>query len=146
MIIEPIKIILDRERNIAFPLGALMRAEHEINRRRGARPSEFVSIDYLMLKAAQDALLVESTGAFPLDLMTVMLWSGLYDDDSRLTVDAVIDMMATTETPRGEILMAVWSAYKLWTRRESKAEEAKQPTEGRDPLAPRPGETSGVLQ
>ena len=53
MIFEPIEIELDKPRRFKLNLRALMRAEREINRQRGAGVADYVAIDNLVLEAAR---------------------------------------------------------------------------------------------
>lgn len=161
MIFEPIELELDKPRKLYLTLRALMRAETEINRLRGAAASERVSIDYLVLKAARDYL--TGGGNFPLDVVVMLVWSGLLAVDQQfcekrgldkqwinepLTVDQVLDMIEASPLKRGSILTRLWDHYNEVTTKE-KNEDSSPDDEapgGDDPLAQRPGSSSGPLQ
>lgn len=142
MIPDPVEIQLDKKRKLLFGLGVLRRAETEINKRRGASISQYVNIDYLMIRSAMDQ--AAGTGGFPLDLLIVMLWAGLSTEDPRITFDSTVDLIEQSPLTRGEIATIVWDAYIATTE---KSGEKKESTEDPpDPLPQRPGSSSGVLQ
>lgn len=145
MLPEPIDITLDKPRRLRFNLEALMLAEREINRNRGARPSEYINIEYLIISSASAQ--IAGTGGFALDLMTVLLWAALRWEDKALTLDKVPTLVEASPLPHGQIMTLIWDAYISHTQRHKKttADDAP-PVEDRDPLAPRPGSNTGVLQ
>lgn len=149
MLFEPIEIELDKPRKFFLSARALMRAEKEVNRQRGAKPSEHVSIDYLTYRAAADFL--AGAGNFPLDLVAVLLWAGLNaaapDKDQLAAVDQAADLLDQSPLPRGRVLTLIWEHYAEVTQRkrspESEGDSGAQ--EGQElPLAR--GSSSGVLQ
>jgi hypothetical protein len=142
MLYEPIEIELDRKRKFKLNLKALMRAEREINRRRGAEIGQFASIDFLIIQGAKTSL--NDNGSFPLDLLMVLLWAGLTDEEPNLAIDDVPDLIEVSPLTRSKILTLIWDYYLTAT---TKADQAKTngATDER-PLALRPGSTSGPLQ
>jgi hypothetical protein len=149
MFFEPIEIELDKPRKVFLKAEALMRAEKEINRQRDAKIADHVSIDFLIFKAASDFL--QGTGNFPLDLVAVLLWAGLnaapHETKDEVTVDKVLDLIDLSPLPRGQILTRLWEHYSDVTKREPSTSSAQGNGEDKpDPLARRPGSTSGVLQ
>lgn len=134
-LIEPVEIELDIKRGLLFTLRALMRAEREINRNRGAKVEDYVSIDYLIMSAAQKTVI--KNGIMPLDLLITLLWASLLHEDPDLKIDQVPELIEKSLLERGKIIDAVWEAY---TRAASKS---KQEANGEDkdlPLAPTPNE------
>jgi hypothetical protein len=122
-----------------------MLAEGEINRRRGARPNEFVNIEFLILSSA--AAQVSGVGGFPLDLLVVMLWAGLRWEDPTLSIQMVPSLMEASPLTRGAIATKIWDAYMLQSKRSKEPEGQAEGANGdKDPLAPRPGSNTGVLQ
>lgn len=148
MISEPIEIELDRPRKLKLTTRALMRAESEINRRRGAQVQERVSIDFLLFKAARDQL--TGSGSFPLDLLAVLLWAGLQaeEPDPKLTPDGVLDLVDASPLSRGALVTAVWEHYNEVTKKPRSDSAPAEDGGGEDdsPLAERPGSTTGPLQ
>lgn len=145
MFIEPIEIELDRKRKYKLGIRTLLRAEREINRRRGAEIDRFVSIDSLMIQGARKS--IEANGSFPLDLFTVILWAGLTEEDPNLTIDQIPDLLESSPLTRSNIITAIWDHYLAATVKPDKPSEAA--TNGAaeaSPLALRPGSTSGPLQ
>jgi hypothetical protein len=147
MLVETVEVELDKKRELRFSMEALMLAEREINRRRGARISEFVNIEYLIIAAASAQ--VSGSGGFPLDLMTVLLWAGLRWQEPQLSVETIPQLIDQSPLTHGEIMTRVWDAYLAQNKRKSKEaqdEEEKDKEHDGDPLARRPGSTTGVLQ
>ena len=143
MLYEPIEIELDRKRKYKLDIRALMRAEREINRRRGADVGQFVSIDSLIIDGAKRSL--NANGSFPLDLFCVLLWAGLTDEEPNLTIDQIPDLLEATALSRSNIITKIWDYYlSITLKPDVKPSEAN----GADqrPLALRPGSTSGPLQ
>lgn len=134
-VIEPVEIELDKTRHLLFNLRALFHAEREINRWRRADVKDFVSIDYLIISAAQKGLM--AAGAFPLDLLITLIWAGLTHEDPELTIDQVCDLIGRSPLQRGKIVDATWEAYDRSVRKAG-----KEPANGEDqdsPLAQSPG-------
>lgn len=86
-LIEPVEITLDRPRKMLLTLGALRRADQEFNKARGltgdARVSIFDVINTELKNVAADNL------KFGPDLIAIMLWASLLNDDPNLTLDDV---------------------------------------------------------
>ena len=154
MIFEPIELELDRKRKFKLTARALMRAEDTVNRRRGVKPNERVSIDYLVYKARMDSVL--GTGSAPRDLIVTLIWSGLVDlwpktgdeEEPGLTVEKVEELIyETSPLTVGDIITMVFDHYSEVVNKK-KAEPIPAQPNGADesPLAQRPGSTSGVMQ
>jgi hypothetical protein len=75
MLFEPIEIELDKKRPFKLNLRALMRAETEINRVRGAKANERMAIDHLILSEARNSMM--NKGGFSIDLFFALVWAGL---------------------------------------------------------------------
>lgn len=146
MLFEPVELELDRKRKFKLNLRALMRAEREINRRRGAEIGRFSPIDEIVIAGVSNSLV--AGGTFPLDLLIVLLWAGLTDDDPSLSIDQTADIVETASISRSALCTQVWEHYLKVTVKGDVSKPADQAADGadKDPLAPRPGSTSGHLQ
>ena len=153
MLFEPIEIELDKKRKFKLTPKALRRAEDTINRQRGVKPNERVSIDYLVWKARMDTAL--GTGSLPRDLAVVMVWSGLVDlwpkqgeDDPALTLEKVEELIyETSPLTVGDIITMVFEHYsEVVNKKKAETEEAPVDGADSDPLAQRPGSNSSALQ
>ena len=157
MIFEPIELELDRPRRFKLNLLALMRAEREINRRRGAGVADYVAIDNLVMESARQSML----RYFPLDLLAVLLWAGLNEIDReekqlpitappQIGIDAVLELIEASPWTRPRLAAAVVDCYlKITTKEPAKDESKDEGKEGEHPpppLAGRPGSISGALQ
>jgi hypothetical protein len=140
-LVESVPIELDKTRHLKFTNRAMMAAEREINKQRGASVAERVAIDYLMIAAARQGL--SGAGSFPRDLVTVMIWAGLLREDPSLTVEQVVDLIDRSPLSRGKILDCLWEAYQSAA---SKTLASAEEPEGGDPppLAQPPGSNSGA--
>jgi hypothetical protein len=145
MLFEPVELELDRKRKFKLNIRALMRAEREINRRRGAEIDAFVPIDALIADCIDSE---KETVKVPLDLLSVLLWAGLSDDDAMLSIDQIPDLLETSPLSRSQLVATI---YEHWIKVTSKGKSetpAEETVNGADksPLAQRPGSTSGPLQ
>jgi hypothetical protein len=151
MIFEPIEIELEKPRRFKLNLRALMRAEREINRQRGAGVADYVAIDNLVLEGARQSML----RYFPLDLLAVLLWAGLNEialdeKEQQIGVDAILGLIEASPWTRPRLAAAVVDCYlKITTKEPAKDESKDEGKEGEHPpppLAGRPGSISGALQ
>src|SRR5688572_30786767 len=133
MELTPIELNLDKPRKVLLNAPALLRAEQVVNRRRGGTVFEWVSIDYLIWRAA-----AAETG-FPLDLVAALLWSGLVEADSNKTKNVlsfdggylsnikfedVVALIDQSAMHRGDILRALIEHYESGTTRKPKTTSA----------------------
>jgi hypothetical protein len=149
MIFEPIEIELDKPRRFKLNLRALLRAEHEINRQRGAGVADYIAIDNLVLEAARQSML----RYFPLDLLAVLLWAGLNEialdeKQEQIGLDAILELIEASPWTRPRLAAAVLEYYlQITSKAMEKKEEDKEVSEDQPPpLAGRPGSISGALQ
>ena len=131
-----IEIELDRPRKLLIDHAALFRAEQEINRLRGARPEEHLSIDTLMVEAYNRVL--RMTGLLPIDLLFVMLWAALLHEDPKLEVNRMAALMESSPLSRVELSARLWETYfksagkNLVERNDGGEEEKKNQPIGSD--------------
>lgn len=159
MLFEPIEIELDKPRKFFLNTRALMRAEKEINRQRGAEPGQRVAVDYLLFKAASDQL--AGSGSFPLDLLMVLVWAGLASVDAELCrrcglppsaanepmpCESALDLIDLSPLTRGQIITAIWNHYNEVTKKKAAEATEEESSNDRGPLAKRPGLSSSALQ
>jgi hypothetical protein len=146
MLIEPIEIELDKPRKFFLSMKALMRAEQDINRRRGIPAAQHTSIDFLVWKSAAGQ--VAGTDSIGLDLMVTLLWAGLsnMDPDPAITFDSVLGMMDASPLTRGAIVTKIWNHYNEVTLKQKKESPPIDEVEDSESLARRPGANSGVSQ
>lgn len=144
MLFEPVELELDRKRKFKLNLRALMRAEREINRRRGAEVSGFASIDALILECIDS---FRNRVRMPLDLLGVLLWSGLTDEDPSLTIDQATDLIEASPLSRADLVVVIFDHWiKVTKKADAKPNDSATDGVDADPLAARPGSTSGPLQ
>lgn len=108
-LIEPIEIVLDRPRKLLINHKALRRAESEVNKMRFAHPNDYASIDSLMVAGFNAIFRI--SGMLPRDLLVCMLWAGLANEDPKLTIDRIDELMDQTPLDLGTISGIVWGAY-----------------------------------
>lgn len=157
MLFEPILLQLDTPRKYKLSARALMRAEKKINELRGARPNEYVSIDYLIYSTRLGSVM--GTNSLPRDLAAVLLWAGLLDfwskppygeDNPELTVEYAAELMEQSALARGDLLTQIFEHYaEVVTKGKNNPDGDPAPAgNGADqsPLAQRPGSTSGATQ
>jgi hypothetical protein len=108
-LIEPIEIQLDRARKILLNHRALRQAESEFNRRRFAAPKDYVNIDAVMVEAYNN--IFRMSGMMPRDLLACVLWAGLLNEDPKLSLDDVDDLLDQSPLSDAELSGIVWAAY-----------------------------------
>lgn len=145
MLFEPVELELDRKRKFKLNIRALMRAEREINRRRGAEIDAFVPIDALIADCIDSE---KQTVKVPLDLLSVLLWAGLSDDDALLSIDQIPDLLEASPLSRSQLVATIYEHWIKVTSKGKSEKPAEESANGADdsPLAGRPGSTSGPLQ
>ncbi len=143
MLFEPAELELDRKRKFKLNLRALLRAEREINRRRGAEVGKFAPIDALIWDCVNSE---EKKIVVPLDLLSVLIWAGLTDEDPSLSVDQAADLIEASPLSRFELVNVIYDHWTKVTAKAGKTAETSADGADADPLAKRPGSTSGPLQ
>lgn len=143
MLIEPVEILLDKPRKVQINKRALLTAETEVNRIRGASTFGRVSIDYLMLSLGK--LLGFMKTPFPLDLRASMLYAAIIREPKEsLSFDDVLAMLDKTETPDLDIDEAI---LVMWTKQAGgslTSDPAKAETDEKKTENPVIGNTSGA--
>ena len=143
--IEPLEIVLDRPRKVLINHLALFKAENEINRRRGAKPEEWASIDVLMVDAFNR--IYRARGMLPRDLLVVMIWAGLGHETSKpaLTVEQITGLLDNSEKGVAELSGEIWNAYFLANTKNLKAADTdEKKNQSADSMTPTDGSTNGA--
>lgn len=112
--IEPVEITLDKPRKVLFNHNALIVAEREINKQRGATPQTYTSLEVLMYDAIR--LVYQSKGALgalPRDILVTMLWAGLnYDPKARqFTIEQTLNLLDQSSLGISQLSIDIWNAY-----------------------------------
>jgi hypothetical protein len=145
MLFEPIELELDKKRPFKLNLRALMRAETEINRLRGAKVNERMAIDHLILSAARNSVM--NNGGFPMDLFFALVWAGLVECDPEVKQDDIAEIVEASPRRRSQIMSEIWEYYlRVTTKPDPDQPPTKEQETDSDPLAKRPGSTGGLLQ
>lgn len=85
--IEPVEIVLDKPRKMLLTMGALRKAEAELNRARGLNGAERVSIFEVINREIQGFATDQlKLGA---DFIVILLWASLLHEEKALTLDEV---------------------------------------------------------
>lgn len=145
-VIEPVDIVLDKPRKLLLGYLGLYTAEMEINKLRGAKPDEHVSIDFMMINAYNLTLL--TTGLLPVDVLLCVLWAGLLHEEPKITKEKVAALMDQSPLTRGDLSAKVWAAYASSSKNMFKvttAADAEQPSadDGEKKTAETTGSNSG---
>ena len=134
-VLEPAEIHLDKPRHLRLTHQALFDAERQVNKMRGAKPEDYVSIYTIMVRDFNRILAQQ--GIPPHDLIVCLLWAGLRHEQANLQIDQIGDLIDRSPLDLGEICGRIWGAFfahagKGVLRAASEADAEKKTT---DPTA-----------